>query len=205
MAKRSSRSTRGLDCRLIPAHLKQIRRMRRLVETARGGEHSAGAGAQPEAVRLAEAYLVTHASCEVLLLANEVDKDANRSDAGSGSQVCPVCRKRKSSLSIDSDAGMCIKCKYAQQEKAPGVKKNPSGGNQSTAPAERSRRTTQCPVCLQRVALLLTKGDGVIAPHKKQTSAGRTDCKAAGRVVLREKTDAMDHRVSGSFEAGRRR
>ena len=150
-------------------------------------------------------------------------------EANSTPQVrtCPICAKQKSVLSFDEDLGCCIKCKYnrrcsacknvkpvEQFDMALGIcakckaKRFPEArSDRGTKPPGRSTptRTRRCPVCLQKVLVTSVGGDWRIAEHKKTTRSGRTDCGGAGKVVFREKQDALDHKVSGSFEGGRRR
>ena len=150
-------------------------------------------------------------------------------DASSAAQVrtCPMCSKQKSLLSFDEEMGCCIKCKYnrkcsacknmkpvEQFDMVLGIcakckaKRFPeAGSDRGTKPPGRPAptRTRTCPVCLQKVSVTPVAGDWTIAEHTKMTRAGRTDCEGAGEVVFHEKQDALDHKVSGSFEGGRRR
>lgn len=142
-------------------------------------------------------------------------------------RICPICSKQKSLLSFDEEMGCCIKCKYnrkcsacknvrpiEQFDLALGIcakckaKRFPEArGDQGMNPSRRPAptRTRTCPVCLQKVSVTSVAGDWTIAAHKKTTRAGRTDCAGAGTVVFHEKQDALDHKVAGSFEGGRRR
>ena len=208
MSKRVPRRPKDLDCRLIPAHLKRIRQMRRLVESSMRTTGSVAEDSpSPEAVTLAKAYLAKHASCEAILLGKGVGNDAGAHAlaAASDTQVCSVCRTCKPLASFDKGAGVCIECKNESQDATADRKDKRARGGDGSKAKKKSSKTGVCPVCLQRVTVSVAGGARTIAGHKKWTKAGLVGCQGAGRVISREKRDALDHRVSGSFEGGRRR
>jgi hypothetical protein len=186
--------------------------MRTLVESARQEAKSDSSSSRSaEAVRLAKAYLVAHASCEAILVAQVSKTSPSDGDAVSDSEssVCRVCGTRKWLVSIDTRPGMCDECKHAPRPapvgRKPKAEKAVRGDKGPSKRRDRSSQTGKCPVCLQSVTVSRNGGDRSVAPHTKRTKAGVIDCKGGGKVLSREKTDALDHRVFGSFEGGRRR
>ncbi|WP_343989853.1 hypothetical protein [Nocardioides dubius] len=180
--------------------------MRELVDT-RDGSLTA------DELAAAEKYLSLHASCEAYLHA-QVTRTAvlerPRCAQGYGkrpkakvkftasvrTKVCPICKTQKSVLSFDDELGKCIKCKYKGSSTG-------KRGDETKKPAP--TRTRRCPVCLQNVTVTLTAGDWTAEPHTKQTRAGVTECSGGGQITHHDRRDAMDRRVPGSFEGGKRR
>lgn len=66
-------------------------------------------------------------------------------------------------------------------------------------PTDAGPKTSICPNCVQRVDVDRTRA--VLVAH--QNSKGQ-QCRGSGHQLPQRSTDALDHRVSGSFEGGRR-
>ncbi|MFC5492445.1 hypothetical protein [Nocardioides caricicola] len=180
--------------------------MRELVDAADGSP-------TPDELAAAEEYLALHATCEAYVhaqMTQTAPPERPRCAQGYGksakvaapvqTKVCPVCNKQKSVLSFEDALGKCIKCKYKKTGRA--TSKGKIGDEAKKAAPTRIRK---CPVCLQSVAFTLKASDWTVDAHTKATRTGVTECSGGGQVTYRERRDAMDHLVPGSFEGGKRR
>ncbi len=107
---------------------------------------------------------------------------------------CSKCKNVKPIESFKGDQDVCDKCSP-----------DPARRRKAAKSPEASTRMRQCPVCLKSVRAVRVGDDWVIQGHKKARETTKVACAGAGRVVFRESKDAMDRRVSGSFEGGKRR
>lgn len=219
--------------KLPPAHRRKILRMRALVDAASAGSARPGEPRPTsDALMRARAYLATHASCEAYLAAQtsgtalperprcgqapgrrstpapSPPMSPEQGAASSRTRRCPTCKQQKSAWSFDDELGTCIKCKYSGpvSEEPPAKRKRPSPTSGSKGRAERvSSKVRKCPVCVTNVTVTLDKNEWVIESHHKGNIEDNPECRASGTVAYRERRDALDRRVPGSFEGGKRR
>ena len=199
------------EYRLTPAHRRQLRRARALVEAA---SSTAGAltdvSVSPESLASAHAYLTEHASCEAYLVYMDSGGDSpvrprcaqrwvRPRKGGTPPRTCSSCGKRKPAYSVDAESGVCIKCKY----KALDAGKARQAGSSAKKKVAAATKRQKCPHCLQGIVLTLSGDDWIIEPHLK--GRGAAECRLSGMTAFRQKRDAMDYTVGGSFEGGKRR
>lgn len=77
------------------------------------------------------------------------------------------------------------------------------GAGRVTTQTGRPPRTRTCRACNKRVPVRLSKSDEWLVQEHINHRDER--CHQGGKVYFKEKKDAMDYRVPGSFEGGKRR
>ncbi|MEX1907268.1 hypothetical protein L6241_03025 [Janibacter sp. Y6] len=193
--------------RLPREHEEKLRRTRSLVDKL-----TYAADLRPLEPRFAEElargqeYLALHATCEEHLSALEAGKEPTqkpRCGRGSGKlphfRVCRACGETKAAGRFDPEQGICIACKYKKED----ARLRQTGTEDLAGTA--LTRSRACPVCLVRVAVDLEEDGWTVQPHSKRRGDEDVECDGSGRVLYRSREDAMDRRVPGSFEHGKRR
>ena len=118
-------------------------------------------------------------------------------------QYCVGCKSRKPIKGFRVGPGLCAECASgrAQAQKASGAKA-PGKPSPTSKPAANSDvpKSWKCPRCLRRVDV---NGAGT-ALVQHRNGRGQS-CAGSGHQLPQKSTDALDYRVTGSFEGGRRR
>jgi len=121
-------------------------------------------------------------------------------------QFCSKCKTRKPISGFNINRGLCADCKGTSQPttsskkgKTRNVKasKLPSAQPAKKKFAKSRPKSWKCPNCLQRIQVL----KWALVQHK---NARGQVCRGSGYEPPQPSRDALDHRVSGSFEGGRR-
>lgn len=94
--------------------------------------------------------------------------------------------------------GLCAECvddrRQARAKEAANVRVRPT-----RAPSTQGPKTWKCPTCLKRIDVDAARA--VLVSH--QNARGQR-CAGSGHELPQKSADAMDYRVAGSFEGGRR-
>jgi len=115
-------------------------------------------------------------------------------------QFCGKCKTRKPIKGFNINRGLCAQCQGKHKEQDKGAPKSTRA-----TPAKRlssKRRTpkkSQCPNCLQLVPVD-SSGTALV----KHINGRRSTCRGSGHRLPTKSQDALDYRVAGSFEGGRR-
>lgn len=109
-------------------------------------------------------------------------------------QFCGKCKKRKPITGFDVRRGLCSKCSRAATAKELRRRKKPAVKDRV-----RPVKNRKCPLCLQFVSVI--SGSGALVKH---LNSRQEACRGSGSRPRRKGSDAMDYRVGGSFEGGKR-
>lgn len=94
--------------------------------------------------------------------------------------------------------GLCAECvdhrRQARAKKAAQVRVSPT-----KTPSPQGPKSWRCPTCLKRIDVDIART--VLVSH--QNARGQL-CAGSGHELPQKSADAMDYRVAGSFEGGRR-
>lgn len=118
-----------------------------------------------------------------------------KGNAGQITQYCVGCKSRKSMHGFDVGRGLCAECRrQARSNNA----SNRGAQAKKTTPTQTGPKSWKCPNCLKRIEV-----------DKKRTivqhlNARGLRCAGSGYQLPERSVDAMDYRVAGSFEGGRR-
>lgn len=107
-------------------------------------------------------------------------------------QYCSGCKAQKLITGFDIARGLCAECRSRVR---------PSKAARSTTPAKKAPagpKTWKCPNCLKRIEV---DKKSALIPHR---NARGQRCTGSGYQVPEKSVDALDYRVAGSFEGGRR-
>lgn len=110
-------------------------------------------------------------------------------------QYCAKCGKRKPIRGFNVRLGICSDCKKllaaAKAVKPPKSKLKPK------PKPDQGPKTSTCPRCLQRVNVKHYS----LEAHN---NLSRTPCAGSGHALPQRSKDALDYRIRGSFEGGKR-
>jgi hypothetical protein len=114
-------------------------------------------------------------------------------------QYCVGCKSRKSTEGFNVRSGLCAECVAIRREMRP--KKAASSGVRPTKPPSTSSgpKSWKCPTCLKRIDV--NNARTALVHHQ---NARRERCAGSGYQLPQKSVDALDYRVAGSFEGGRR-
>ncbi|TDL00800.1 hypothetical protein EUA02_05720 [Mycobacterium paragordonae] len=107
-------------------------------------------------------------------------------------QYCSGCKSQKLITGFDIGRGLCAECRSRVR---------PSKAASSAAQAKKAPagpKTWKCPNCLKRVEV---DKKSILVPHR---NAKGQRCAGSGYQLPERSVDALDYRVAGSFEGGRR-
>lgn len=111
-------------------------------------------------------------------------------------QYCVGCKSRKSMKGFSIGSGLCAECKVSRQQERP--KKPASNKSKGTKPPT-GPKTWKCPNCLKRIDT--NEARTALVRHRNARGDG---CAGSGYQLPQRSTDALDYRVGGNFEGGRR-
>jgi hypothetical protein len=118
-----------------------------------------------------------------------------RGNAGQITQYCVDCKSRKSMQGFDVGRGLCADCRG--QSRSNNVSHRGVQAKKAP-PAAAGPKSWKCPNCLKRIDV-----DKKRALVQHQNARGLR-CAGSGYQLPERSVDAMDYRVAGSFEGGRR-
>lgn len=126
---------------------------------------------------------------------NPAAKSARAGKAGPITQYCVACKSRKVITGFDVERGWCAECR----RKSPPHSLSTSGAKakEASAPAA-GPKSWKCPNCLKRIQV-----DRKRALVQHRNAKGQR-CAGSGYQLPERSVDALDYRVAGSFESGRR-
>ena len=111
-------------------------------------------------------------------------------------QYCGACRERRPVRGFDIRLGVCAGCKAALVASKRALAKSTSA--RQVDPRPDPPRQIKCPTCLQRVAV--NSAGTALVDHPSER---RESCAGSRLDASPKRTDALDHRLPGSFESGR--
>lgn len=118
-----------------------------------------------------------------------------RANTGQPTQYCVGCKSRKSMKGFDVGRGLCAECRsQASSNNA----SNRGAHPKKPPPPQTGPKSWKCPNCLKRIEV-----DKKRALVQHQNARGLR-CAGSGFQLPERSVDAMDYRVAGSFEGGRR-
>ena len=122
--------------------------------------------------------------------------DVGRGKEGLTTQYCVDCKSRKSMKGFDIGRGLCAECRASRPPQV--SRKVLKTTTRPTKPPP-GPTSWKCPTCLTRIDVNDTRT--ALVRHEN----GRGDrCAGSGHQLPQRSTDALDYRVGGSFEGGRR-
>lgn len=122
-----------------------------------------------------------------------------RANTGQVTQYCVGCKARKSMKGFDVGRGLCAECRsQARSNNASNNASNRGAQAKKTPPPQTGPKSWKCPNCLKRIEV-----DKKRALVQHQNARGLR-CAGSGFQLPERSVDAMDYRVAGSFEGGRR-
>lgn len=119
----------------------------------------------------------------------------NRGNAGQITQYCVGCKSRKSMKGFDVGRGLCAECRNRTR---PTSASHRGAQAKKAPPPQTGPKSWKCPNCLKRIEV-----DKKRALVQHQNARGLR-CAGSGYQLPERSVDAMDYRVAGSFEGGRR-
>jgi hypothetical protein len=139
--------------------------------------------------------------CDSAFVSRRTVSTAIVSDVGKGkerliTQYCVGCKSRKSMRGFDIGRGLCAEC--SADRAAQVSKKVPTTKARAVKPPS-GPTSWKCPTCLKRIDV----NDARTALVRHQNGRGDR-CAGSGHQLPQRSTDALDYRVGGSFESGRR-
>lgn len=118
-----------------------------------------------------------------------------RANTGQVTQYCVGCKSRKSMKGFDVGRGLCAECRsQARSNNA----SNRGAQSKKPPPPQTGPKSWKCPNCLKRIEVDKKR---VLVQHQ---NARGLRCAGSGFQLPERSVDAMDYRVAGSFEGGRR-
>lgn len=111
-------------------------------------------------------------------------------------QYCVGCKTRKSMKGFSVAKRLCAECVHGRSQVR--GKEAASNGRRKTPPAL-GPKSWKCPNCLKRIDV-----DSARLELVRHLNARGDRCAGSGYPLPQRGTDAMDYRVAGSFEGGRR-
>lgn len=139
--------------------------------------------------------------CDSAFVSRQTVSAAIVSDVGKGkerltTQYCVGCKSRTSMRGFDIGRGLCAECRASRPAQV--SKKAPKTRTRPTKPPP-GPTSWKCPTCLKRIEV--NDARTALVRHEN----GRGDrCAGSGHQLPQRSTDALDYRVGGSFEGGRR-
>lgn len=118
-----------------------------------------------------------------------------RGNTGQITQYCVGCKSRKSTNGFDVARGLCAECRGQAR---PNNLSSRGAQGKKAPPTPAGPKSWKCPNCLKRIEV-----DKKRALVQHQNARGLR-CTGSGYQLPERSVDAMDYRVAGSFEGGRR-
>ena len=108
-------------------------------------------------------------------------------------QYCVECKSRKPMKKFDVGRGLCAECRTHAHPQSPS---RPQARDESHP---QGRKSWKCPNCLKQIRV-----DAMQDALVRHTNSRQERCAGSGYQLPQLSTDALDYRVGGNFEGGRR-
>lgn len=171
---------------------------RRLREAHGGPSGTQTLGAEKQQKKAADKQDPQKSVAKTAKVSKAGSRDARPTNGASGAgqitQYCVGCKSRTSIKGFDVGRGLCAECR----RRARPSKAASSGAPKKPPAPPAGPKSWKCPNCLKRLEV-----DKARALVQHQNAKGQR-CAGSGYQLPERSVDALDYRVAGSFEGGRR-